>query len=106
MMEYFCSKNALEFMRTVTPADLADYLDSYDAPSGHVIITNEADTTYILKKDDLNPNSRIIKYEDYYMSVEYFENGIPSWLLPIPGIRIYLAEWTGSSWEFTKVSGI
>lgn len=105
MKDYYCSQAALDCMRTLTPADIDDYIDIDDAPGGHVIITDGYTADYLMNRTDFKESSRMVKY-DAMLTIEHFENGIPEWLEMIPGTRIYLAEWTGSEWEFTKVEGI
>lgn len=104
-MDYFCSEKAIPCMQRLTPEDLADIFSDDDVPSGHIFIT-DGFCDYLVTKSDMLPNSRLITLDTPYMVIEYFENGIPSWLDPVPGTRIYEAEWTMDRWEFTKVSGI
>lgn len=105
MKDYFCSESALALMKKITPADIDECIDTEAAPSGHVLITDNFTATYLMNRTDFKPTSRLLKYDDV-LAIEYFENGIPEWLDPIPGVRIYLAEWTGSEWNFTNVQGI
>lgn len=105
-MDYFCSEKALPCMKTLTPEDIADILNDDDVPSGHIFITDGFSGSYLVSQSDMLPTSRLIVNDTPYMVIEYFENGIPTWLDPVPGTRIYEAVWAGSEWEFTKVAGI
>ena len=105
-MDYFCSENALPCMRNLTPDDLDEMIFSEYVPDGHIFITDNFSGSYLLTKSDMLPTSRMIVYNNPHIIIEYFENGIPTWLDPVPGLRIYEADWTGDRWEFTKVSGI
>lgn len=105
-MDYYCTRAALPTLEAMTPEDINDYLEEYSAPTGCIIVTDSFDNTYLTSADDFQAESRLIKYDDNYISIEYFENGIPDWLFPKKGIAIYAADWTGERWEFSKVSGI
>lgn len=105
-MDIFCTEKSMEALKQLSPDDIDYYLDTYDSPSGHIFVTDEMDTAYLMAKTDFQDTSRLIESDEQYMSIEYFENGIPEWLEPIPGTRYYLAEWTGSEWHFEKVAGI
>lgn len=104
-IDYFCSENALECMKTLTPDDFQEFIDTEETPDGHVVVTDDWTATYLLNRTDIKPDSTRFDEEPVAV-IEYFENGIPEWLDPIPGTRFYLAEWTGSEWKFTKASGI
>ena len=105
-MDYFCTEKALAEMDKLSPSDLDGYAEDYDSPSGCIIVTDGFDSIYLSTKEDYLPSSRLILYDENYMSIEYFENGIPTWLDPVPGLRIYEADWNGGRWEFTKVNGL
>lgn len=105
-MDYFCSEKALPCMKTLTPEDITKFTYTEEIPSGHIFITDGFAESYLVAQSDMLPTSRLIVNEYEYYVIEYFENGIPSWLDPVPGTRIYEAEWKGSEWEFTKVAGI
>ena len=104
--DLYCSEMSKHLLEKMTPEDIADYIDTEDAPKNHIIITDNFSADYFLNKYDFKDSSRLLQYNESFMAIEYFENGIPEWLDPVPGMRIYLAEWNGSNWEFTKVSGI
>lgn len=101
-MNYYCTTQAITIMDKLTPEDIAEFLDEYSYPDGGVLITDSYETTCIAAEKDFKPTSRLIKYEDKYMSIEYFENGIPEWLDPIPGITINIADWETDHWEYTR----
>ena len=104
--DLFVSEMAITCLKKLTPEDISDYIESYDAPKNHIIITDHFSADYLMNKFDFKDTSRLLKYDEPFMAVEYFENGIPEWLDPVPGTRIYLAEWNGTGWDLTKVSGI
>lgn len=105
-MDYYCTEHAQNFMSDLSPEDISECIEYYESPTGCILITDNYDNTYLTTPSDFQADSRLIQYNESFMSVEYFENGIPTWLNPLPGLRIYLAEWAGSSWKFTKVQGI
>ena len=114
MKTYFCTNRTLDLMQLFAPKSLDEEInvlydeeDSELIPFGYKVIRNELDDTrYIVSLADFLPDSPLQDVvEDQLMTIEYFENGIPGWLKPLPGLRIYLAEWNGQ-WQFTKVSGI
>lgn len=102
-MDIFCTTASMAKLKLLSPDEVRDYLDTYDSPNGYIFVTNELDTVYLLAVTDLKADSRLIG--EQYMSIEHFENGIPSWLGTLPMLTIYLAEWNGQEWDFTKVSG-
>lgn len=102
-MDYYCTAAAVSIMNKLTPDDINDLLDEYGYPDGGILITDGYESTYIANESDFKPESRLIKYGDHYTSIEYFENGIPKWLDPLPGITVYAAEWEGSEWKYTKM---
>lgn len=102
-MDYFCTKAALDYVSRITPESLEYGIRAGDPPFGYILITNK-ETTYIAKRSDFKTPGTIDNYDDY-IAVEYFDNGIPEWLDPLPGISVYLAEYS-DGWKFTKVSGI
>ena len=104
MKDYFCTERSMEKMRTLSPDDIEEYIFTESSPEGFAII-HTCSTIYLAAVEDFQADSRIVQY-DPYMPIEYFENGIPEWLNPLPGLRTYYADWTGSTWEFTKASGI
>lgn len=70
-------------------------------------MTDHFSAVYLMNKFDFRDSSRLIQHDENYMEIGHFENGIPEWLDPVPGTRIYMAEWTDDNhWELTKVSGI
>lgn len=103
-MDYFCTEASKEKMCDLSPEDIAELIATWDAPEGYAIIHNYS-TAYLAAMQDFQSDSRIVKY-DTCLAIEYFENGIPEWLYPLPGLRTYYADWTGTHWEFTKASGI
>jgi len=106
-LDVFCSQMALECLKLMTVYDIADCLKAYDAPENHIIVTDYFSAVYLMNKFDFRDYSRLLKNNKNFTTVEHFENGIPEWLDPVPGTRIYLAEWTDDNhWELTKVSGI
>lgn len=105
-MDFFCSEKALPCMKALSQEDISEIIATEETPSGHIFITDGFSGSYLVTQSDMLPTSRLIVNDDEYTVIEYFENGIPSWLEPVPGTRIYEAEWTGSEWKFTKVAGI
>lgn len=102
-MNYYCTAKAVPAMNTLSPEEINEYMEDFGSPEGTIIVTDGYDSTYLTKPEDYKPSSRLIQYDEEYMSIEYFENGIPSWLDPIPGTTIYAADWTGDHWEYTKM---
>jgi hypothetical protein len=102
-MNYYCTAAAVPIMNALTPEDIEDLLNDYGYPDGGILITDGYESTCIASQTDFKPTSRLIEFEDFYTSIEYFENGIPEWLEPKPGIVIFSALWTGKQWEYTKM---
>lgn len=103
--DFFCTDAAMDKMRTMTPNDFTEYLEDMDAPKGYIMIS-DWETVYLCVKSDFQADSPYIDEDDNLFLLEYFENGIPDWVGPKPGLRTYYADWTGSDWTFTKASGI
>lgn len=115
MKDYYCTKTTLDLIKQFTPETLEDEIkvlydeeDSELIPLGYKVIRSEMnDTRYIVSLKDFLADSLLQEVpEDQLLTIEHFENGLPNWLAPIPGLRIYLADWDGQEWQFTKVSGI
>lgn len=100
--EYYCSASSKDRLAAATLEDFAEWLEDEEIPNGYVIVSDGI-THYFMTAGDFQEDSAV--HDEPLMQIEYFENGIPGWLKPYPGIRIYLAEWDGQ-WQFTKVSGI
>lgn len=114
-MDYICTEATRSLFNGVSPSEIEDNVqllyeevDSSLFPIGYKVIRSEAnDTRYIIVLSDLIESSPLLEVEeDQLMTIEHFENGLPSWLGVKPGTRYYLAEWTGSEWHFEKVAGI
>ena len=104
-MDLFCTTATKEVLteRQYTPEDIAEYLNEETAPFGCVFVSDGWTAAYLMCESDFKPTSSLREYDDEYMVIEHFENGIPRWLEPMPTIY-YLCEWTDSEWTFTKVS--
>lgn len=102
-MDYYCTAAAIPIMDKLTPDAISELLDEYGYPEGGILITDGWKSAYVANTTDFKPTSRLIQYEDYYTSIEYFENGIPEWLEPVPGITIYAADWEGDHWDYSKM---
>ena len=101
--DLFCTDTVKDLLQTMTPDDVDEYIEEEEALDGCVIVTDGFSATYLLSQDDFKRSSRLIEFDEQYMVVEYFENGIPEWLEPLPR-TVYMCEWNGDDWTFTKVS--
>ena len=115
MKDYYCTKSTIELVKQFTPSSLEDEIkvlydeeDSDLIPFGYKVIRSEANDTYYLVSltDFLKSSFMHDVKEDQLVTIEHFENGIPDWFEMIPGTAVYLADWDGQEWQFTKVSGI
>ena len=99
-MDYYCTKSAVEILNRMTPNEIDDYMNMYDElPDDEVIITDGMDTAYIMSTGDFQEDSCI--FGNNMMRIEYFEDGIPDYLLPKRGLTYYYCTWDGQ-WTFTE----
>lgn len=99
-MEYYCTKSAIEFLKLTTPDKIEEYTSMEDDPQENIVIVeNEIGTVYIMTIDDFQKDSFI--FNEKVTVIEYFENGIPDYLLPKRGLTYYYCTWDGQ-WTFTK----
>ena len=97
MIDYYCTDLAVEYLRTLDPQRIEDFYN-YD---------DEIDENYVLFRIGIDTYC-IAKTEEFTLpvgnieSIEYLENGLPKWTGILPGRTYCQADWTGSSWEFTR----
>lgn len=99
MTDYYCTEKARSLMETLSPEEISERIAEYNAPDGHVIITNNMGTIYVMAADDFQPDSRV--FYDPVFELEYFENGIPDWLKPKSGLTYYYCSFA-DGWTFEE----
>lgn len=107
--DYICSGSAIDggWFDKLSPSDLSELLEDGDEVGNLVLIEPElGDEMYIMTTKDFQTNSRVHEAENRMLTIEYLENGLPSWLFPEKGINYYLAEYDGSKWKFTEYAKI
>lgn len=101
-MNYYCTAAAMPAMNKLSPEDINDLIDEESFPEGCFLVTDGWKNICLTSQRDFQPNSRVLKYGDFFTVIEYFENGIPEWLAPIPNLTLYAAEWNGGEWKYTQ----
>lgn len=99
-MDYYCTASAIDFLNRTSPDRIEEYTNYEDEPDERiVIIGDELDTACIMTVDDFQEDSSI--FEEKVTMIEYFESGIPDYLLPKRGLTYYYCSWNGR-WTFTE----
>lgn len=100
MTDYYCTEKARSLMETLSPEEISERIAEYNAPDGHVIVTDRFSAVYVMSVDDFQPDSRVVLYDPVF-ELEYFEHGIPDWLNPKSVLTYYYCSYT-DGWTFEE----
>lgn len=100
--DYFVSETARSQLDSLSSSDIEACFEDMDSPDGLIIVTDNFSAVYVMTPADFSKEAKWTA-SDPFMTIEYFENGIPSWLNPLP-VPIYFAVWNGSPWDYARIA--